>query len=462
MAKLDLTIGKFSLKIGADKSITQTVSKSTYQVGNSPLDYLNRQYASSAFTDFFEINSNKTIIKAVNECPQVSTILFRKGQQIANGITEVTQPNGKPLRGEDGKKWQKLICRPNVYMNRAQYVAVRDMYLWSWGWIAEYKEIVPGFGIVSRRLLKPEQCEIIWKKKSMFFLKDKSSLIESFHYTENGVRTRINDIENIYFYTCSNFCSTGNGYLPESPLKTLQHPINASIKNYKSRIRGISAPWGFVSQTGKDDTSNIPMSEEDVKEFHKRYSENYGTDDGQRELMFANGPFQFNAIMPPVQALQLLELLKSDSATICDVLGYEYDLLARDLGGVALNNKNEAGKNQYQNHTIPHAKNMDEQEMESLQAESNGFIITTTFDHLPVLQTDRKVDSEARRNNVSAIITQFKNNLICYGEAMDVLKSVKQVDGWKDKFWMELTPDEQGMFDNNNTTVNPQTTPPTA
>lgn len=458
MAKLDLTIGSFSLKIGADKAIAPTVSKTTYQVGNSPLDYINRQYSSS-YADFFEINSNKTIIKAVTECPQVSTILFRKGQQIANGISTVTQPNGKPMRGEEGKQWQKLINKPNAYMNRAQYVAVRDMYISSWGWIAEYKEIVPGFGIVSRRLLKPEMCDIVWKRKSMFFLKDKASMIESFHYTENGVKTQIKDVENIYFYTGSNLLST-NGYLPETPLRTLQHPINSSIKNYKSRIRSISSPWGFVSQTGKDDVSNIRMDDADVDEFHKRYAENYGTEDGQRELVFANGPMQFNAIMPPVQALQLLELLKSDSAVICDVLGYEYDLLSRDLGGVALNNKNEAGKNQYQNHTIPHAKNMDEQEMESLQAEQNGFIITTTFDHLPVMQEDRKLESEARRNNVQSVISQFKNNLICYGEAMEVLQSVKMVDGWKDKFWLDLTPDEQAMFDDGRQITNPQTDTP--
>lgn len=454
MALFEIKAGNKSiLRIGSDKQ--PTASKTVYQVGNSPLDYFNRQYTSS-YADFFEINSNKTIIKAVNECPQVSTILFRKGQQIANGISTVTQPNGKPMRGDEGKQWQKLINKPNVYMNRAQFVAVRDMYIWSWGWIAEYKETVPGFGIVSRRLLKPENCEIVWKKKSMFFLKDKASMIESFHYSENGVRTQIKDVENIYFYTGSNFLST-NGCLPETPLRTLQNPINSSIKNYKSRIRSISSPWGFVSQTGKDDVSNIRMDDADVDEFHKRYAENYGTEDGQRELVFANGPMQFNSIMPPVQALQLLELLKSDSAVICDVLGYEYDLLARDLGGVALNNKNEAGKNQYQNHTIPHAKNMDEQEMESLQAEQNGFIITTTFDHLPVMQADRKLESEARRNNVQSVIAQFKNNLICYGEAMEVLQSVRLVDGWRDKFWMDLTTDEQAMFDDGGQITKPKT-----
>jgi hypothetical protein len=456
LAKFGIEIGKFSIKYGAD---LPTVSKTEYQVGNSPLDYLNAQFANGSINDLFEINNNKNIIKAINECPQVSTILFRKGQQIANGITEVKTLDDKPVTTIEGKQFEKLIKNPNVFTNRAQYVAVRDMYLWSWGWIAEYKEVVPGFGIVSRRLLKPENCEIEWKKTSMFFVKSKADLIKSFVYRENGIKTTITDFENLYFYTCSNIQSN-NGYLPESPLKSLTHPINSSIKNYKSRIRGISSPWGFVSQNSKDVVGNIAMSPKETAEFQRRYKAQYGTEDGQSELMFANGPFQFNAIMPPIQALQLLELLKSDSAVICDVLGYEYDLLARDLGGVALNNKNEAGKNQYQNHTIPHAKNMDEQEMESLGMINTSYKLVTNFGHLPILQADEQLKAQARRNLVLAIVMQFKNNLISYGAAMIVLESDVIINEWKDLFWKDLSDTDRAIFDNTHITpIDTQNTP---
>jgi len=443
MALFELKVGgKPLLRIGADKA---AIVAKNYNVGNSPLDYINSMMYNSNVVDYFEIGTNKTIIKAVNECPQIGTILIRRAQQISNGITTVKNQDGEELSGKLLTKYSQLIDKPNVFMNRVQYVSLREMYALAWGWVAEYKEVVPGFGIKSRRILKPECCEIVWENKSMFFAENKHDYIKSFHYNENGVRTRINDVENIYFYTNPNVISM-NGYLPESPLKTLTNPINASIKNYKSRIRSIGSPWGFVSQTGKDDTSNIPMSPDEVEEFHKRYREQYGVEDHQNELMFANGPFQFNPIMPPVKDLQLLELLKSDSGVICDVLGYEFDLLARDIGGVALNNKKEAGRNQYQNYVIPQAKNWDEQEMESLGAAKDGVIIHTTFDHLPIMQADRNEESQARLNNIRAILSQFTSNMISYGEAMEVLQAKTMIEAWRDKFWIDLTDEERRTF----------------
>lgn len=438
--------GLVSIKNGAD---SPTVDKS-YSVGTSPLDFIPQHYLTST-TDYFDINSTKTIIKAIEECPQVSTILLRKGQQMANGVTTVTQPNGKPMRGEEGKAWQKLIDRPNVFQTRAEYVALKEMYLWSWGWVAEYKEVVPGFGIKSRRLLFPNRCEIEWKKETMFFCTNKSDLIKSFHYTENGIRTKIEDVENIYFYTLPNFGSTNNGYLPETPLRTLKNPINNSIKNYKSRGRGISSPWGFMSNDSADTVGPKAVDPKQEAEMNRKYRENYGIEDGQSEIIFTKWKMSWQAIMPPVASLQLLELLKSDSAVICDVLGYEYDLLARDIGGVALNNKNEANKLQYQNHTIPHAKDQDQQEAESLGGESNGFILTTDFSHLPVLQADQKAMSEALRNNVQSLIPGFKNSLFSYND-MVLRAGVSELpqNQFTGKWWCDLSDEEKALFENSN------------
>lgn len=456
MANFELKVGKFGIKYGADLPIVKNegvVKSTSYTVGNSPLDFLNQQYSSSSFADYFYINSNKNIIRAIDQCPQVSTILFRKGQQIANGITTVKKANGKPAVSEDAKRIQKLIDRPNVFQNRAQYVAVMEMYLNSWGWIAEYKEVVTGFGIVSRRLLKPECCDIKWKKTTMFFVSDKSTLIESFKYTENGITTTITDFENIYFYTAPNFQSV-NGYLPESPLRTLENPINSSIKNYKSRIRSVGSPWGFLSRQANDKISDIPMKESEKREFLDNYKNNYGVEDNQSAVAFANAPIQFNAVMPPVAALQLLELLKSDSATICDVLGYEFDLLGRDLGGVANNNKTQAGKNQYQNHTIPAAKNRDEQEIESLELENYGLLVETDFSHVACLQEDLKAKSEELRNNVQSLIQGFKNNLFNYDDMVMRAGVSESNTKWTGKWWFDFTPEEKAFFESQNTTTN--------
>lgn len=401
--------------------------------------------------DFFDIGTAKTILKAMTECPQVSTILFRKGQAHANGITTLTQTNGNPLRGPKADMWQRVFDRPNIFQNRAQYVVMRNIFLGSSGWCAEYKEIPLGMGPenMQRRLLNPLQCEIVWKQRTLFGVTDRAELIDKFYYTENGIRREIKDFENLYFYTNPNVFGINKGYLPESPLKSLKYPINNSIINYKSRNRLIKKPFGALSGKNKDDVSMIPLNPDEIKEIQNSYRNNYGTEfDDQDDLIITSSDVSFVPFMYPIKDLQLLELLKSDSAVICDVMGYEYDLLARDLGGVALNNKNEAGKNLYQNHIIPEAKNQDEQEMESLNASMNGFIISTDFSHLPVMQEDKKLSSEALRNNVQALVVAFKNNQCSYDDMVSRIGVSQPNAQWKGKWWYEFLPEEKAQFDN--------------
>lgn len=439
--------GLVSIKNGAD---SPTVDKSYLDQTAGPWD-INSRLLSSVHS-YFNIGTDATILKAVKECPQVATIVFRKAQAHCNGITTLTQPNGKPLRAE-AKQWQRVIDKPNSFTNRTQYINQLIQFLETKGYCWEYKEIGVGSGpeTMNRRILNPHQCEVIWKKTTLFYVTRKEDLIDKFYYTENGIRTEIKDKENLYAYVNPNITAVNNGYLPESPLTTLTNPINASIANYKSRIRGISAPWGYVSNDSKDAMgATVPLPKEKA-ELLQSYQDGYGTADGKSEIVFVNHAVSFTAVMPPVAALQLLELLKSDSATICDVMGWEYDLLARDLGGVALNNKNEANKIAYQNHIIPQRKNIDEQEMESLGAAEHGFIITTDFSHLPVLQADQKAMSEALRNNVQSLILGFKSNQFSYND-MVIRAGVSELpqNQFTGKWWCDLSDEEKDQFENSN------------
>jgi len=456
---LNVLWGLISIKNGADYPSNQ-VNKGIFDDGSQ--GFISLQQANSIH-NFFSINSTHTIMRAINECPQVSTILFRKAQAHSNGLTELTKENGKPLPVELNKTYKRLLLRPNIFENRTQFVSRLIQYLNSFGYAWEYHEIPLGFGVeqMSRKLLDPRFCRVTWKTNlSTLFVANKSDLIDSFYYKENGTTIKITDFENLYCYCNPNIPALGQGYLPESPLKTLENPINASIANYKHRIRAIGAGWGFVSPSASDSAGAISLTPSEKQALKDDWAE-HGTGEGKSELAFASKPMAFTSVMPTMTAMKLLELLKSDSSTICDVMGYEFDLLGRDLGGVALNNKNEAGKNLYQNHIIPERKNIDEQEAECLQLDKLGLKLETSFKHLGVLQADKALEAQSRRFNVPAIIEQFKNNMIVYDEAMEQLESENLASEFTGKFWYELTPEQQAMFNNsklnNNGTDNQNT-----
>lgn len=414
------------------------------------MDLLARQ------TEIFDITSTRTIVKAINDCPQVSTILFRKGQAHSNGKSILVDDAGNALEGPKARLYQRLIDKPNIFENRASFKMRQNIFLGSFGWYFEYLELPLGMGpeFIQRRILDPRFCDIQWKHKTLFGVTDPSELIIRFQYTENGATRVITDLENLFIYRHPNVMSVNNGILPESPLKTLKYPINNSIINYKSRNRLIKKPFGVLSGDKSDNISNIPLTAKERLELNRTYRESYGTEfDDQEDLIIASSRLNFTPFMPPIKDMQLLELLKSDSAVICDVMGYEYDLLARDLGGVALNNKREAGKNLYQNHIIPESRNQDEQESDNLRRFISGINVRTTFDHLDVMQEDKKQSSEALRNDVQALVLAFKNNQCTYDAMVKRIGLSEPQGKWIGKYWADLSDEDRALFEkssNNN------------
>lgn len=446
MASLKIDTRWLKLKIGRESNVV-----------NKGVAFNARAWEDIGFygyANFLDISTSLDIVKAVNECPQVGSILYRKGQAHANGKLEFLQPNGiEPYVGKSLAQWERIFSKPNVFQNRAQYVDMRTKFLQSFGWCAEYKEVPMGFSFdvdsmvkVNRTLLNPAQCKIEWKPMSTIRVPDRTSFIKSFEYTDNGVTTKITDFENLYFYVNPNVFAKNQGYLPESPLKVAKYPINNSIKNYKSRARLISKPYGALTPTASNGVTPLVPTPTEKKEFLDEYQKSYGVEDSQSDIVLSPFDMKFTPFMYPIRDLQLLELLKSDSATICDVMGYEYDLLARDLGGVALNNKNEAGKNLYQNHIIPEAKNIDEQEMESLNMLANGIMIRTSFSHLPIMQEDKKLASDVLRSDVNAVLTAFMNNQCIYEDMVNRVGLSKPNSLFMGKYWSDLDDNSRKLF----------------
>jgi hypothetical protein len=443
---LNLSIGKANVPM----SVPHTTSTTS----------INASFLSSTI-DFFDINSKANVIKAINECPQVSSILFRKAQATTNGITSIVDKKGRKIAelSTKGRELQRLIDKPNLFQSRAQFKALMKVFLGSFGWCCEYKEVSVGFGIRSRRILNPQYCKIEWKKKSLFHLTDLNSLISKFTYTEGGIETTITDVENLYFYTCSNILSESDGYLPVSPLKTLKNDINIIVKVFKTMGRSVSQPWGILSNETKDSVGDFIIDAKKKAQLRDELRNSYGTEhDGQSEVIILDHAASWQSIMHSIGDQQLLQILESSKDRICDVMGYPKPLLSNDKG-TTFNNMGEGGKMLYQNHIIPECKSEDEQEMESLASVLEGYSIVTDFSHVPAMQEDRKEASEVLRNNVQALVTAYRNNQCMYDDMVKVIGVSEPCQQLKGKYWIDLSDEERALFDNmhiqnNNTNTN--------
>ena len=108
--------------------------------------------------------------------------------------------------------------------------------------------------------------------------------------------------------------------------------------------------------------------------------------------------------------LMLLETAEDDIMTLCDALGFKYQLLSRG-SGTTFNNQELAQKAQYQDNIIPMADNYMSQFNDCVYAEENNVKYIIDFSHVPCMQADEKLKSEIRKNNVGSVSLQLKTTL---------------------------------------------------
>jgi len=397
----------------------------------------NWNWFSQDVVDFFSLATDKDIVKGITECPQVAAILYRKSQAFANGKLQVLKMSNDNLVTGKFEKWQKLVDKPNILQNGKQFRSQVEFYTLAFGYcpILTIKvEDMTGEFVKSMWVIPPHTCKITYKKIQPFYSETFNDLIDTFVICAHGKEYPI-DVNDIFIY--KDITDTRSDIpLPKSRITTLHYPINNAVLNYKSRARLISKPYGLLSNAAKDAISTIDLDPEERDKVQQDLK-NYGTEDGQWDMVITNATLQFTPMMPSVKDLDLLNLMKSDSAVICDVLGYEYDLLSRDIGGVALNNKNESSKLLYQNFIIPEAENLDEQTGQMLKAEENKVKYVSDFSHLPVFQEDEM--SKANTSKVQGENATFlwEKNAITHGVYMKRLKE-PVVTEWENLYFYQM------------------------
>ena len=434
MAKFELKAGNFHIKIGGDKSINK----------NAPAGIASISYVNSFFADdivsMLSYSSDTNIVKAITECPQVATILYRRAQSFANGKLEVLKTSNDNYVTGENKRFQKLVDKPNVLQNGRQFRGQVEFYTLAFGYCPILLMRPEGMNEVSSMwIIPPQICKIEFKKILPFYVNDFGELIEKISIRYKGKDYILNKDDIGFFKDTTE--NRKDCPLPASRLTSLSYPISTSIQNYKSRSRLISKPYGILSNQTKDNISTLPFSPEDKEELQKEWAK-YGTNDGQYDMVLTNAALQFTSMMPPIRDLQLLELLKSDSAVMCDVIGYEYDLLSRDIGGVALNNKNESNKLLYQNYVIPSALNFDEQLGEMLNAEDNKIKFVTDYSHLPVFQMDEKLKAEMNKLTSENATYLFQNNAITHERYMQLIEE-EVVSEYASLYYFEMPFNQQ-------------------
>lgn len=394
------------------------------------------------------LNSYVDIAKALDECPQVSTVLLRKSQAFSNGKIQIHTENGALVKQSST---YKVLGTPNIIQSDIQFRTQLFFYIQSYGFCPVLRIRPLGFNDVrSLWILPPDKVEITWTKDIPFYKTNIADLVDKIEVKIDSNQKLALNKEDIYFFTDT----TGvmeKGYLPTSRLTSLRMPIGNLIKNYKSRGRLIEKPFGILSNEARDSISSLPLDPEEKERLYQEFTQ-YGTGDGKKDVILTDATLKWQMMMYPIEQMQFLDMQDTDTQVICDKIGYPHALLG-NRKGTTFDNMDAADVQLYQNHIIPDAENISQQYTECLELDKQGKKVVITYDHITALQGDKKTASEARKIMGQALIAEYQAGLIPKERVLEILGEQPNQIG---EYYVEPTPTttDTQVTTNNNTGTN--------
>lgn len=394
------------------------------------------QYA-SMIDDFLYGSDRTEIVRYIRECPQVGAILFNKCNAYINGKIQVLNvlddaQNVSPY----GRRCQKVIDRPNILQNGKSFWAGVKFYMQAYGYCPVLRIKSETRGEISDMwILNPEYITIEFIEDAPYYKTDFYELVKSVKMKgKNG--DWVIPKEDVYIFTDSTPLQR-DSYLPSSRILLGRNAIVNLIKGYKTEGRIISKPLGaFTRKDGSANAATIKDSDKTaVRQF---FSERYGTEyESQQDVLLLSAAVEWQNLMYPIAQLQIFEGRSANTAIVCDVMGYPFDLMGKDKGAT-YSNGGIADKVLYQNHIIPEASQIDEQIAECLLAEGNGVRYVTSYSHVPVLQENFKEKAETRKVNTEAAVHEFDNNGCTYNEYLVSIGRPETNRPFKDMYYWEI------------------------
>ena len=175
-------------------------------------------------------------------------------------------------------------------------------------------------------------------------------------------------------------------YLARYRFRALSNIKIAYERNVIRRERGM-----IISSADVDGmTGSMPMDDDEKKEVQADLKTNYGFREGQSQFMVTRHNINVHNIDQDVRKLGLLNEISSDAMVVSERYGVPEVLTKLYMKGATFENQESAERRMYQNTTIPEENDRWEDINNWLKCRDFGFEYAPTFDHIPVLQENKK------------------------------------------------------------------------
>lgn len=378
----------------------------------------------SATATWLSMNTPADFLAAWNRCPPLAAIICNIAQADINGRTAFFRAGTDKEIKPDGynktvKDLAALFNRPNPLQTWRQFRAQQKCYVRIFGICPVLKVKAVGFDTPKMMWNIPPQLVKIETTGKLFYQSEQGNIIKRITVTLNGVEKEL-PVEDVFFLR-DQTVSLNSEFLPDSRLKVLTTPISNIVAAYEASNVLITkrGALGIFSNTGKDTVGTMPVDASE-KEALQQDLNGYGLSGDLKQFIVTSASLSWQQIALNAKDLMLIETVKNATESVCDVMGYKFELLANEKG-TTFENQKTALASLYQDTIIPEAAADAEVYNDALGISAAGFEVNFLYDHVEVLQQSEKEKAEGREATNKAALIEWNAGKLTLNEWQEMV-----------------------------------------
>lgn len=374
------------------------------------------------------------LLKCYYENPIVQTIINIKAEAFANikfKVKDLKTGEIIPLSeyDSDGGTLNKLLKKPNPLQSTYEWLKQMKVNYEVFGNAYVYGSIPVGwennFTYEDISVLNniPPYCMAPVLTGSWLDATTKEEIIKNYVFTGfNGAKRTINTnailhLNDINIKFDQNFTSGQSNLLAlKKPISNIDFAFES--RNVMIRKRGALGAW--TSEKKDEAMGNLPLNDNELEEVQKAFKK-YGLLDDQYQQIISPMPLKWQQTVMDVKKLMLFEEIESDAIAIANALGVPELLVKYYVKGGTFENLDASEKRLYDSTIIPESVDFMVGINNFLKTEDAGIMLIGDYDHLHILQINKKEEAETYKIKEESALSAFKIGAITYN---DYLKAI--------------------------------------
>lgn len=375
-----------------------------------------------------KLGTNEYLLDCYETNPVVQAVINIKAEAFANMKFFVKMlKDGEMIPLEqytiDGGDLKKLLGSPNPLQSTYEWLRQFKINYEVFGNAYQYVSTPIGYNNfhyrdinVLNNLYSDRVCPVLSGKWLDMTTKDE--IVTSYKFRNLDGSYRDLSTSKVFHLNNSNIrfdCSFTEGI---SDLVALRDPISNIYNAYEARnvlIKNRGALGILTSDVKDEGMGSVSLTPDETEEVQDAYRQ-YGLMEDQYSLLISPHPLKYQKMSSETKSLMLFEEIEADAIAIANAKGVPELLAKYYIKGGTFENLNASEKRLYDSTIIPEAKDFLRAFNVFLKLEDEGIELCGSYDHVNVLQANKKEEAETQKLRFETARGAFASGLTTYGQ----------------------------------------------